>query len=135
YRSKGQAFDLLESSGRLFHLPARGGFRAEVRRLDSDLVLDDRLAQGVKIERDGDDLRLGKTVYRRVEVDKPADIPAKWRGLIGEYGPDHLKLVVLEKDGKLHALVEWFFLYPLEEESEDVYRFPREFGLYHDEKL
>src|SRR5262249_33651872 len=41
---------------------------------------------------------------------------------------------VLEKDSKLHALIEWFFLYPLTEESENVYKFPN-FGLYHDEKL
>ena len=42
---------------------------------------------------------------------------------------------VLEKDGKLHCLIEWVFLYPLEEESENVYRFPADYGLYHGEKL
>jgi serine beta-lactamase-like protein LACTB len=41
---------------------------------------------------------------------------------------------VLEKDGKLHVLIEWLFLYPLEEESENVFRFPAH-GLYHGEKL
>jgi D-alanyl-D-alanine dipeptidase len=32
---------------------------------------------------------------------KPADIPQEWRPLIGEYGPVHPSLIVLEKSGKL----------------------------------
>jgi D-alanyl-D-alanine dipeptidase len=32
---------------------------------------------------------------------KPAEIPAAWRPLIGEYGPEHRSLIVLEKSGKL----------------------------------
>ncbi|HKO36579.1 MAG TPA: M15 family metallopeptidase [Pyrinomonadaceae bacterium] len=35
---------------------------------------------------------------------KPAPAPARWRGLIGEYGPDDDILIVLEKDGRLCAL-------------------------------
>src|SRR5215471_2076893 len=34
---------------------------------------------------------------------KPAPAPARWRGLIGEYGPDNDILIVLEKDGRLCA--------------------------------
>ena len=44
--------------------------------------------------------------------------------LIGEYGWDHDVLYIREKDGKLNALIEWFFEYPLERVSRDVYRFP-----------
>jgi serine beta-lactamase-like protein LACTB len=135
YQGDKHAVDLIASAGRLYFLPARGGFQMELRRLGKALVADDRLGQGMKVEADGKELRVGKDVYTRVEPGKPAGVPARWRGLVGEYGPDHLKLVVLEKDGKLHALIEWFFLYPLEEESQDVYLFPREFGLYHGEKL
>jgi len=36
---------------------------------------------------------------------KPSPAPARWRGLIGEYGPDDDILIVLEKDGRLCA---WF---------------------------
>ena len=36
-------------------------------------------------------------------------------GLIGEYGWDHNVLYILEREGKLHALIEWFYLYPLDE--------------------
>jgi D-alanyl-D-alanine dipeptidase len=60
--------------------------------------------------------------------------PERWAGLIGEYGWDHDILYVLEKDGKLHALIEWFFEYPLEEVSENVFKFP-DWGLYDGEKL
>jgi hypothetical protein len=34
---------------------------------------------------------------------KPAPAPARWLGLIGEYGPDSDILYILEKDGKLSA--------------------------------
>jgi len=36
-----------------------------------------------------------------VSTTKPSPAPARWRGLIGEYGPDNNILYVLEKDGKL----------------------------------
>jgi len=54
--------------------------------------------------------------------------------LIGEYGWDHNVLFILEKHGTLHALIEWFFSYPLTEISKDVFAFPGD-GLYHGEKL
>ncbi|HZT82794.1 MAG TPA: serine hydrolase [Gemmataceae bacterium] len=134
YRCGKKGFDLTERAGRVWLLPLQGGFRTEVRALGDALMVDDPLAWGPRIERDGDKLRLGKDVYERVAVAKPAPCPEKWRGLIGEYGWDHNTLYVLEKDGRLHALIEWFFLYPLEEESADVFKFP-DFGLYHGEKL
>ena len=56
---------------------------------------------------------------------KPAAAADAFAGLIGEYGWDHDVLYIREKDGKLNALIEWFFEYPLERASRDVYRFPR----------
>ena len=64
----------------------------------------------------------------------PPPPPARWTGLIGEYGWDHNVLYILERDGRLHALVEWFFMYPLDETAPDVFAFP-EWGLYHGEQL
>ncbi len=135
YEGKSGAFDLVASAGRLYGFPARGGFRVEFRRFGKQLVADDRLSWGLKAEPTEGGLRVGKQEYKRVEVKQPAGPPGKWRGLIGEYGWDHNTLVILEKDGKLHALIEWFFLYPLAEESDNVYLFPKDFGLYHGEKL
>jgi serine beta-lactamase-like protein LACTB len=134
YKGKKSSFDLIADAGRLFYLP-ESGFRVELRQAGKALVAEDRLGMGMKIEPNGKGLRIGKETFSRVEVGKPAAAPAKWKGLIGEYGHDHNILYILEKDGKLHALIEWFFLYPLEEESENVYSFPKENGLYHGEKL
>ena len=41
----------------------------------------------------------------------------EFASLIGEYGWDHDVLYIREKDGKLNALIEWFFEYPLERVS------------------
>src|SRR5262249_8249132 len=76
----------------------------------------------------------GKYTYEPIPVEKPKPPPTRWLGLIGEYGWDHDILYILEKDGKLYALIEWFFYYPLKELSENVFQFP-DYGLYMGEKL
>jgi D-alanyl-D-alanine dipeptidase len=55
---------------------------------------------------------------------KPAPAPARWRGLIGEYGTDDNILIVLEKDGKLAALFRRTELQVLTEVSRNIFRFP-----------
>ena len=134
YRSGDKHLDLLEWDGRLWAWPGRGGSRIELRGDGDHLITDDRLGIGQVVEVKGDKLTIGADTYERAPTPKPAPLPAKWAGLVGEYGWDHSTLYILEKDGKLHALIEWFFLYPLEEETPDVYRFP-DFGLYFGEKL
>jgi serine beta-lactamase-like protein LACTB len=134
YRSKDRTLDLYASAGRLYLQPGMG-FRVELRQQGDALVTEDRLGMGAKIEPTAKGLRLGGAIFSRVAQSKPAQPPQKWRGLIGEYGPDHNILYILEKDGRLHALIEWFYLYPLKEESENVFAFPRDVGLYHEEKL
>ena len=99
------------SSARRGRLPRRAA------ALGDDLMVDDRLGFGPKFEArrrqaEGRRRRLRASGRRRSR----RAAPAKWAGLIGEYGWDHNTLFILEKDGKLHALIEWFFLYPLEEE-------------------
>ncbi|HVS13791.1 MAG TPA: serine hydrolase [Thermoanaerobaculia bacterium] len=64
----------------------------------------------------------------------PPPPPQRWQGLIGEYGWDHNVLFVLEHEGRLHALIEWFFLDALEELGGDRFRFPDR-GLYPLEEL
>jgi D-alanyl-D-alanine dipeptidase len=97
-------------------------------------MVDDPFAFGPRVaHRDGsieyEGARLG-----RIEAPRPDPPPARWLGLIGEYGWDHDTLYVLERGGRLFALIEWFFLDPLEEVSPDVFRFPDR-GLYVDETL
>jgi CubicO group peptidase (beta-lactamase class C family)/D-alanyl-D-alanine dipeptidase len=134
YGDGARAVDLLDSDGRLSLDPVRGGIRASLRMLRDTLIVDDRLAYGTRIVRHGDAIIIGRDTLRRVTSARPSVAPARWRGLIGEYGWDHNTLYILEQDGRLQALIEWFFRYPLEEESPGVYRFPN-WGLYDGEKL
>ncbi|MFN2397864.1 MAG: serine hydrolase domain-containing protein, partial [Gemmatimonadaceae bacterium] len=67
-------------------------------------------------------------------LERPSASPPRLNGLIGEYGWDHNILYILEHGGKLWALIEWFFAYPLEEISRDVFAFPKS-GLYDGERL
>jgi CubicO group peptidase (beta-lactamase class C family)/D-alanyl-D-alanine dipeptidase len=134
YRFQKKVIELWESGGALYLFPAHVGIRLEVRRLGDDLITDGLMGYGQKIEIKGDSLKVGEALYKRVEPPAPQPVPVKWQGLIGEYGPDHNVLYILEKDGKLHALIEWVFLYPLEETSENEFKFPN-FGLYQGDKL
>jgi CubicO group peptidase (beta-lactamase class C family)/D-alanyl-D-alanine dipeptidase len=136
----GPGHELIEAGGKLYHLPPDGGFVSEVRSAGSEFVLHGALGNGTRFKCDSATLQvLGPKragfARRKDSAAPPPDPPAHFRGLIGEYGWDHNVLYVLEKDARLYALIEWFFLYPLEQETEDVYRFPAETGLYHGEKL
>jgi CubicO group peptidase (beta-lactamase class C family)/D-alanyl-D-alanine dipeptidase len=134
YQSGGRVIDLSERYGRLFLVPGPGGTMPELRSVGYALILDDPLVYGPRIDILDGKLKLGGDSYERVPAPKPEPPPARWLGLIGEYGWDHDTLFILEKDGKLHALIEWYLLYPLAEESENVYKFPN-YSLYSDEKL
>lgn len=132
--------ELIELGGKLYHLPPNGGFVSEVRKAGPDYVLAGPLGSGASFRFRDTTLHwnLPKQLpLPRIEVkDGPPPEPKEHLGgLIGEYGWDHNTLFVFEKDEKLWTLIEWFFLYPLDEESKDVYRFPAEGGLYHGEKL
>jgi CubicO group peptidase (beta-lactamase class C family)/D-alanyl-D-alanine dipeptidase len=123
YGEGANAIDLIERNGSLYSLPARGGERIEVRQAASTLITDGKLGYGMTI-----------VPARRIPVPKPAPALEPRRGLIGEYGWDYDTLYILEKDGKLTALIEWYDYYPLEEISPDVFRFPA-WGLYDGETL
>jgi D-alanyl-D-alanine dipeptidase len=134
YRSEKKGADLVLRDGKLYLFPLAGGSRVELRSLGKQIIVDDLLGYGVKVVPKGDQLKIGKETYKRVAVPKPGPVPTKFTGLIGEYGPDYNTLYIFEKDGKLHCLIEWVFLYPLEEVNENEYKFP-DFGLYQGDKL
>ncbi len=114
----------------------RGGIPARLRALPGDtLVVDDLLGHGPTVVPPADgSLRVGGDTLSPFEPPLPAPPPERWAGLIGEYGWDHNVLYILEREGRLHALIEWFFEYPLEEVSPDRFRFPDR-GLYDGESL
>lgn len=112
----------------------RNGMRFPLRQEGSNVISDGRLGFGIRILPQQNGLELNGTSYERIGDPLPSPPPERWQGLIGAYGWDHDTLYILEKRGRLHALIEWFFEYPLEERSADVFAFP-ESGLYTGENL
>jgi CubicO group peptidase (beta-lactamase class C family)/D-alanyl-D-alanine dipeptidase len=133
YASGANSIDIVDRDGRLLLSPF-AGMTVEIKGAGDSLMIDDRLVSGPRLETGDDRVRLGGTRYQKTPAAKPAPSPGKWDGLIGEYGWDHDVLYILERDGKLHALIEWFFDYPLKEVSPDRFAFP-DFGLYAGESL
>jgi len=146
------AVELAAQGDRLFLTRASGGFRTEIRagrkgpRADGPLdfgtrlhVLDDVLTFGgitakkAEAGKPSPSPENGITA-KKAEAGKPSPSPEKWKGLIGEYGWDHDVLYILEWDGRLYALIEWFYFDPLTEASPDVFRFPKG-GLYDGESI
>jgi len=149
YANSNTAIDLDEYEGRLFATPVRGGSRAELRvpaaGSAQELIVDDRLSYGRRIGVLADArIVIGKDTLRRqttpgsnivpIAEPEPSAASTEFASLIGEYGWDHDVLYIREKDGQLNALIEWFFEYPLERASRDVYRFPKS-GLYDGQEI
>jgi D-alanyl-D-alanine dipeptidase len=134
YGEGAEAINLTERNGKLYELPGRGGKQIEVQQVNAALMVDGKLGYGMKIVPESNGLLVSPQHLAHVAVPKPAPAKDRFRGLIGEYGWDHDTLYILEKDGKLTALIEWYDYYPLEEISPDVFRFPG-WGLYDGEKL
>ena len=152
YAGARASVDLEEFEGRVFMTPLRGGSRAELRvpagqdpERASELIEDDALSYGGRVALAGADrIVVGRDTLRRASAPeravvpvvraKPAAVQRELASLVGEYGWDHDVLYIREKDGRLNALIEWFFEYPLERVSRDVYRFPN-FGLYDGQQI
>jgi CubicO group peptidase (beta-lactamase class C family)/D-alanyl-D-alanine dipeptidase len=126
--------ELFDRGGKLYQSPFNGAMTVEVRSLGDLLVIDDRLVYSSSLNLDNGKLVLAGESFEKQPEAKPAASPARWNDLIGEYGWDHDVLYILESNGKLHALIEWFFDYPLEEEGSDRFRFP-DYGLYTGERI
>jgi serine beta-lactamase-like protein LACTB len=137
YRAGDRYLDLTDSFGRLMMQTDRGGPIVRVNKSGKDLVVDDLQQFGTRLARDGDALTLGKTTYTKEKpaAEPPPEPPAKFKGLIGEYGYDHLPLYIYERDGKLYALIELTEIDPLSDESENVFAFPADRHMYHGQKL
>jgi D-alanyl-D-alanine dipeptidase len=149
YVGKTLTVDLEEFEGRLYATPHKPGLRVELRvpqnGSQADLIADDRLAFGKRLRVlesghlvvDNDTLRRIATPTSEIvaiQTPKPPAARAELTSVIGEYGYDSNVLYLREKDGKLNALIEWFFEYPLERVSQNRYRFPK-WGLYDGEEV
>ena len=114
-----------------------GQARYRLRARGDTLIADDRHGFGgfFTVSREGITARDG-TVFTRVSDwpgPEPADSPARFSPLIGEYGWDHNVLFIYEDRGSLHALIEWIEMAELTEIGPDRFAFPVGGGLYHGE--
>ncbi|MCZ2343256.1 MAG: serine hydrolase [Bacteroidales bacterium] len=129
-------FEIVEFGGHAYVTPGSGGIRAEIRQRGANLFLDDATAWGPELMEKEDTLTIDGTTYRREPSSTPPPAPPrKWDGLIGEYGEDHNVLYIYERAGQLHALIEWVEVDPLTPESDHVFAFPKNRGMYFGEKL
>jgi len=72
--------------------------------------------------------------YAATPEDLSPEAPEGYGALLGDYGWDHSGIRILEKDGQLHVLMEWFTLYPLEQVGPDAFKLNR-MTAYNDEVL
>ena len=115
--------DLTVNNGKLYVERLAGGPRLAVRRLGADLITDDLRGYGDKI-----------TPLPARRPDRKPDPPAtEFRKLIGEYGWDNDKFYILERDGRLTALIDGDY-YPLAPVKRASYRLP-DWGSYDGEIL
>ena len=133
-RGEEKAIEIYERGGRAWIYGHRVGMKVELRKLGEEFIADDLHGYGLKLKRDGRKLVVGKDTYEPVADGKPKPNPAKWAGLIGEYGPDFNVTVIFEKDGQLWTQIEWVFVYPLKEVAEDEFQFP-DYGLYMGDRI
>lgn len=137
YRAGERWGDLSESFGKAYFVADRGGARVQLRKFGSGLISDDVVAWGNKYGLTDGNITNGKLTFvkDKPSIVAPPEVPAKYKGLIGEYGFDHLPLIIYERDGKLHALIELTEIDPLTEINENEFAFPPDRGMYHGEKL
>jgi CubicO group peptidase (beta-lactamase class C family)/D-alanyl-D-alanine dipeptidase len=127
--------DLVARDSIVYLTRTSGMARSRLRLIAGDtLVVDDESSFGPRVRLVGERLIMGSDTLSRVTRARPANPPDRWRGLIGEYGWDYNTLYILERDGRLHALIEWFFDYPLTEVGAGSFAFPAS-GLYDGEQL
>ena len=132
YSDGSQSVTLIERNGTL--LVDADAVRLDVRTDGDQFVADGRLGSDVRFIMHGDTLMRGNRHFVRQPGIKPPAAPEALMEYIGEYGWDHNMLYIYEESGALHALIEWFFRYPLQKVAPDVYHFP-DTGRYMHETL
>jgi CubicO group peptidase (beta-lactamase class C family)/D-alanyl-D-alanine dipeptidase len=134
YQKGDVTVDLIERGGVLRLARSDSDALLVLKGQGDALVTDDATGMGLALLADGQKVTIGEDAYERVPRARPLPPPSKWEGLIGEYGFDHNTLFILEQDGRLQALIEWFTSYPLTETDPDSFRFPA-WGLYDGEPV
>ncbi|HWZ61280.1 MAG TPA: serine hydrolase [Gemmatimonadaceae bacterium] len=134
YHAGTRGIFLHAQDGSLYAASSRGGERLQLKAIGDTLVTDDRLGFGDRLVPLGYALIIDRDTLWRAEVPKPDNLPPKWQGLVGEYGWNYNTLYILERGGRLTALIQWFEEYPLVEVGPDTYAFP-DWGVYDGERV
>ena len=134
YGDGDKAVDLIQRGNELYLQRCSGGTQMRLRRLGDDLVTDDRLSWGLRISLLDGGIKVGDEILKATAVPKGTRLPVEFAGLVGEYGWDYNILYIIEREGRLMSLIEWYEFEPLEQLSRDVFRYPRR-GLYDNEKI
>lgn len=132
YRNINREIELHDKNGRLYIETDR--MIAELRQFGDILITDDRHSYGLEVIPSAGGITVNGDMFRKVDVPRPPAVSAQWKSLIGEYGWDHNILYIYEKNGRMHALIEWTEIDPLTEIEQDLFAFPN-FGMYHGEYL
>jgi D-alanyl-D-alanine dipeptidase/CubicO group peptidase (beta-lactamase class C family) len=134
YGSLATAFDLVEREGRLYFLPNAGGPMVHVRQLGRSLLTDGRLGYGLELTPIPGGIRIGDTIFPSYTLPKPKPAPAAWNSFIGEYGWPYATLYILERNGRLAALLPSLSYAPLVQLTPSSFAFPHG-GPYDGEKI
>lgn len=138
YGSGANAVDLQDQSGEVYFAQLSGGAMVSLREKDNRIIRDGRL--GYSPEPIMEDAKRAEPVLLwegntdpLTQIARPAAAPQAWMDLIGEYGWDYDKLYILERNGSLTALIEWFEFDPLKQLSTSAFEFSST-GLYAGER-
>jgi CubicO group peptidase (beta-lactamase class C family)/D-alanyl-D-alanine dipeptidase len=126
--------ELRRRGNALFYVPAPGRAPVAVRARGDTLVVDDARESGLRMIPLENALLAFNDTLRRVPDAQPDTAPRRFVQWLGEYGWDHNTMFVYEDHGRLFALIQWFFAYPLAEVNDSVFAFPQ-LGLYPGERV
>jgi CubicO group peptidase (beta-lactamase class C family) len=135
YRHGSRVLELTSVGEELFLAGTISEYRQRLRMQGEALIVDDALGYGFRLVPQRERLLAMDAMFERQDRGPAPPIPARWQGLVGDYGWDHNVLQIrVNADGRPEAVIEWFAVYPLEEVSDNVFNFPNR-GLYDGEQL
>ncbi len=134
YTRRARDLELRRRGDQLFYVPAPGRAPLALRTRGDTLVVDDARESGIAlVPLDSGLIVSGDTLYRVPET-RPDTAPTRLLPWLGEYGWDHNTMFVYEDHGRLFALIQWFYAYPLTTVNDSVFAFPQ-VGLYPGERI
>ena len=134
YVRRARDLELRRRGQQLFYVPGPGRAPLALRARGDTLVVDDVRESGTAfVPLDGGLIVSGDTLFRVPEA-KPDTAPPRLLPWLGEYGWDHNTMFVYEDHGRLFALIQWFYAYPLTTVNDSVFAFPQ-LGLYPGERI